>query len=142
VAERSLDLLSRLDFRGVCGTEYKRDPRSGRWMLIEINPRPTLWYDLARAEGINPVEAAYRDLAGLEPLPPARQRNGVLWRYLARDWAACARYWIRRDLDAPRLAEVFRWPDSEAIFSPGDWAACVAYPAYVVAHAARHFMGG
>jgi predicted ATP-grasp superfamily ATP-dependent carboligase len=140
IADLSLTLLSRMGFRGVCGTEFKRDPRTGRWILIEINPRPTLWFDLARVAGVNLVEAAYRDLAGLPPAPVARQRDGVEWRYLARDWATCARYRMRRDADAPGLREILRLPESEAIASRLDPKATAAYPFYVLVHALRHLV--
>jgi predicted ATP-grasp superfamily ATP-dependent carboligase len=140
IADLSLELLARMEFRGVCGTEFKRDSRNGRWILIEINPRPTLWFDLARVAGVNLIEAAYRELAG-QPLPPlGRQRDGLEWRYLARDWVTCARYWMRRDADAPRLSEILRLPASEAIGSRLDPRATVAYPAYVLVHALRHLV--
>lgn len=141
VADLSLELLSRLRFRGACGTEFKRDPRTGRWKLIEVNPRPTLWYDLARVSGVNPVEAVYRDLVGLPPAPRPRQRDGPTWRYLARDWVACMHAWLRSDPDAPGLRAALRWPESEAIAWSRDPGACLVYPFYVVAHAARHLVG-
>jgi predicted ATP-grasp superfamily ATP-dependent carboligase len=140
IADMSLELLSRMGFRGVCGTEFKRDPRSGRWLLIEINPRPTLWFDLARASGVNLIEAAYRELAGLPLSPPARQRDGPEWRYLARDWVTCARYRMRRDPDSPGLSEIFRVPTSEAIASRLDPLATATYPLYVIVHALRHWV--
>lgn len=140
IAELSLHLLARMHFRGLCGTEFKRDPRTGRWRLIEINPRPTLWYDLARAAGVNLVDAVYRDLAGLPPKPVASQRDGVCWRYLARDWVACAKAWGRRDPDAPRLVEALRCPDVEAIAWWRDPLATLFYPLYVLLHAGRHLV--
>jgi predicted ATP-grasp superfamily ATP-dependent carboligase len=44
IARMSVDLVRRLGYAGICGTEYKPDPRDGRWKLIEVNPRPTLWF--------------------------------------------------------------------------------------------------
>jgi len=142
VADLSLDLLARLGFRGLCGTEYKKDPRTGRWVLIEINPRPTLWFDLSRASGVNLVESVYRDLVGLPRRPFPRQRDGVVWRYLARDWVACLKAWRRGDPDAPGLGAALRWPDTEAICSAREPLSCLIYPFYLVAHAARHLFGG
>jgi peptidoglycan/xylan/chitin deacetylase (PgdA/CDA1 family) len=64
VARLSTELIGKLGFAGVCGTEYKPDPRDGRWKLIEVNPRPTLWFSLTRAAGCDVVFEAYRDLVG------------------------------------------------------------------------------
>lgn len=142
IADLSLGLLARLGFRGLCGTEFKRDSRTGRWVLIEINPRPTLWYDLARASGVNLIESVYRDLAGLPRRSLPRQRDGVTWRYLARDWITCLKAWGRADPDAPSIGAALRWPDTEAICSAAEPASCAAYPFYLLAHAARHLIAG
>lgn len=90
----SQDFLGRIGFHGICGTEFKRDPRDGRLKLIEINPRPTLWFALSHAAGKRIATAWARDLcAGAAPADIA-QRDGVLWRYLAKDLAA-ARFYRR-----------------------------------------------
>lgn len=88
VRDLSAGILARLDYRGLCGTEFKLDARTGRLRLIEINPRPTLWFDLCRSAGTHLIRAHAEDLAGL----PAEERhvvqpqhNGVTWRYLVRD---------------------------------------------------------
>ena len=140
VAELSIDILTRLRFRGVCGTEFKRDHRTGRWALIEINPRPTLWFDVARASGVNPVDAIYRDLAGLPQNPRRHQRDGITWRYLARDLIACYRYWWRSDPQTPSMISTLKWPHSEAIASKQDISAAFVYPFYVIIHALRHLI--
>jgi len=117
VEQLSADLIERLNYRGLCGTEFKLDPRSGRLRLIEINPRPTLWYDLCRAAGTSLVWAHVQELAGLAPDVPARQRDGVTWRYLVRDALALAGAGpaallesLRRDAHVDTDA-VFAWDD-------------------------------
>ncbi|MFY2763023.1 hypothetical protein [Arenimonas sp. MALMAid1274] len=90
--EISTRFLQAIGFRGVCGVEFKRDPRDGRLKIIEINPRPTLWFQLSHAAGKRVVESAARDLLGLPSLPDLPQRQGVQWRYLLKDWASAAFY--------------------------------------------------
>jgi predicted ATP-grasp superfamily ATP-dependent carboligase len=85
----------------LCGTEFKQDARDGRLVAIEINPRPTLWYQLANASGVRLVEAAVRDLAGLPLGPALPQRDDVVWRYLVRDVISAVAYRIRGDLLCP-----------------------------------------
>jgi predicted ATP-grasp superfamily ATP-dependent carboligase len=98
VAELSIRLLTALGFTGLCGTEFKRDSRDGRLVAIEVNPRPTLWCQLAHASGVRLVEAAVCDLAGLDPGPPTPQRDGIRWQYLLRDLYSA---WFYRSVRDP-----------------------------------------
>jgi len=94
----SQDFLRAIGFHGICGTEFKRDPRDGRLKIIEINPRPTLWFALSHAAGKRIAAACARDLRG-EPAPEdAAQRDGVVWRYALKDLAA-ARFYRRHGAD-------------------------------------------
>lgn len=88
----SADFLRAIGFRGIFGAEFKRDPRDGRLKIIEINPRPTLWFQLSHAAGKRIVDAAWRDLRGVAPGPDPVQRDGVLWRYALKDMASSLFY--------------------------------------------------
>ncbi|HUG91875.1 MAG TPA: hypothetical protein VML55_13640 [Planctomycetaceae bacterium] len=81
----SLDLLSALGFRGICGTEFKYDARDDTFKIIEINQRQTLWFGLIAASGIDINYLAYCDLAGLPCEQAAPQQDGVKWAYLEKD---------------------------------------------------------
>jgi len=83
--EKSLHFLKKLSFSGICGTEFKRDPRDGQLKIIEINPRPTLWFSLTSAAGKRIFETACRDLAGMPVADQSVQVNGILWRYALKD---------------------------------------------------------
>ncbi len=132
VARLSLDLVGRLGYAGICGTEYKPDPRDGRWKLIEVNPRPTLWFSLCRAAGCDVVYHAYRDLVG-RPLEPqiGRQRDGVRWQYLLRDLLSLGRYLREGSAGGRELLEALSpWRKDEAIASLRDPGATLYYPLY------------
>lgn len=81
----SLSFLNKLGFSGICGAEFKRDPRDGQLKIIEINPRPTLWFSLTNACGKRFVETACRDLADLPLAEQVPQINGILWQYALKD---------------------------------------------------------
>lgn len=85
--ELTLEFLKKIDFKGICGAEYKRDPRDGRLKMIEINPRPTLWFQASNDAGCRIVEAACRDMAHQEPLVAPKVKD-VRWRYLFKDLAS------------------------------------------------------
>jgi D-aspartate ligase len=79
VVEQGLALLRALGCHGISQVETKRDPRDGRYKLMEVNPRLWQWHGLAAACGVDLPWIAYRDLVG-EPLPPARMHGeGKRW---------------------------------------------------------------
>jgi D-aspartate ligase len=79
VVEHGLALLRALRFHGISQVELMRDPRDGRYKLLEVNPRLWQWHSLAAACGVDLPWIAYRDLIG-DPLPPARMHgDGKRW---------------------------------------------------------------
>lgn len=122
--EATRDFLARIGFRGICGAEYKRDPRDGRLKIIEINPRPTLWFQVIHDAGVRIAEAAVRDLGSRGPTPRAAQEGSVRWRYALKDFASA--WFYRRHggefvFDAPDVSGASRmsrrsWP----VFAGGD----------------------
>jgi D-aspartate ligase len=79
VVEQGLALLRALGFHGISQVEVMRDPRDGRYKLLEVNPRLWQWHSLAAACGVDLPWIAYRDLIG-DPLPPARMHgDGKRW---------------------------------------------------------------
>ena len=100
-------LVAAIGFSGVYGAEFKRDPRDGILKIIEINPRPTLWFHASHAAGKCLVERAYCDLTGLPLARKVEQRDGILWHYALKDAAAAYFYRFRGSrfiLEAPDLA--------------------------------------
>lgn len=84
LAELALRLLQELRFHGVSQVEFKRDPRNGRYRLMEVNARHWKWHTLAAACGVNLSLAAYRDAIG-QPFVAPRQRDGVKWIVVNKD---------------------------------------------------------
>jgi predicted ATP-grasp superfamily ATP-dependent carboligase len=90
VQRLSTAIVEKLGYRGICGTEFKVDPRSGRLRLLEVNPRPTLWFDLCRLAGCEITAAHVDELLGRTPRPVHPGRAGAVWRYGLRDAVALA----------------------------------------------------
>ena len=78
VAAAGLRLLQELHYHGVSQVEFKRDPRDGRYCLMEVNARHWMWHSLAAACGVNLSLAAYRDAVG-HPYVTRRQVDGRKW---------------------------------------------------------------
>ncbi len=131
IADLSVELLEQLEYRGVAGTEFKWDPRDQAWKLIEINPRPTLWFALPPAAGVDVIWDAYSDLVGRpNPVHVNRQDDRVRWQLLVRDLVS-ARYFKRRgDLSWGELLRTAVDPRRKtyAILSLRDPGTLLAYP--------------
>ena len=79
VVDTGLALLRALEFHGLSQVEVKRDPRDGKYKLIEVNPRLWQWHGLAAACGVDLPWIAYRHLMG-DPLPAASMNgSGKRW---------------------------------------------------------------
>lgn len=73
-------LLEGLGFTGIAEVEFKRDARSGRYRLVEVNPRHWDQHTLAAACGVNLTHLAYRDLTGgLDGEPDEAADPGGTW---------------------------------------------------------------
>lgn len=97
VAALSRSLLGWFNYRGYAGVEFKRDPRDGRFWLMEINPRSDSFNELAVGAGIDFPWIGYRYLVGEaddhgEPLP---FRLGV--KYVDEEQDALAFLSLRRE---------------------------------------------
>ena len=79
VVDDSLRLLGGFDYRGLSQVEFKRDPRDGRYKLMEINARLWQWHGLATACGVDLPRIAYDDLTGSTPPDATMDGHGKRW---------------------------------------------------------------
>lgn len=103
--DASVRLLSKLGYTGVAMVEFKVDPASGRWILMEINGRFWGSLPLAVASGADfPLSLAQLLLQGRRRFP-ANYREGLCCRNLRADltwlWAN-----LRADRSDPTLSAV------------------------------------
>ncbi len=93
VVEPGRKILAAIGFNGYACTEFKRDPRDGRYKLMEVNGRHNLSTRLAVACGVNFPWIHYADITGAElPVASDSCREGVYWVDLLRDVAYSAVY--------------------------------------------------
>lgn len=93
----SIQFMEALGFRGICGTEFKRDPRDGKLKIIEINPRPTLWFSLSTAAGKCVTNTACRDMLEMALPPDDSQDEMFVWRYFLKDLSSSLFYGRNRN---------------------------------------------
>ena len=82
------DLARRCPLKGMFKMDFKRDPRTGAWYLLEVNARCSLWQYVGARNGVNLVRIAFDYLVGGQRAHP--QPHQVRWRWLnlRLDWRA------------------------------------------------------
>lgn len=69
ITKLAADLLHSLGYWGICDVEFKRDPRDGRFKLLDANPRVWLWHDLGIFGGAGALALTAYQLAIAEGGP-------------------------------------------------------------------------
>lgn len=87
VAELGLKLLAICGHRGPATVEFRRDPRDGRYVLIEINARTILGQEMITRSGLDAPLLAWHDATG-RPMPTPRTTRPVNWVSLGPDFRA------------------------------------------------------
>jgi predicted ATP-grasp superfamily ATP-dependent carboligase len=75
------DVVRRCPLKGFFKMDFKRDPGSGRWYLLEINARCNLWQYLGAVNGVNLMRVAYDYL--LEGERPAPRVAATRYRWVS-----------------------------------------------------------
>jgi predicted ATP-grasp superfamily ATP-dependent carboligase len=69
VVDPSLRLLRACGYAGLAEVEYKRDAKTGAYVLIEVNPRHWDQHELGCSVGVNLTRIAYGDVIGETAAP-------------------------------------------------------------------------
>lgn len=120
VAEEGRRMLAALDYRGFANVEFKRDPKDGRYKIIEVNARHNLSSMLAIRCGVDFPALEYRHrMLGERPEQPA-PAQGVHWIDLTRDLQASGDYLRRPDYSAARFVRPYLTRPVFAVAALGD----------------------
>jgi predicted ATP-grasp superfamily ATP-dependent carboligase len=124
--ELSISFLRNLKYTGLGGIEFKRDPRDGKFKLIEFNARYGLWDMLGTRCGVDTAYIAYCDATGTRVTKKFEYRTGVKWVSIYRDTKAFLAYrkeglitllsWLRSFRGETQWA-VFAWDDIKPFLS-------------------------
>jgi predicted ATP-grasp superfamily ATP-dependent carboligase len=131
IEELSERFLKAIHYDGIVEIEYKRDPRDGKYKLLDVNARAWGFHAIGAGCGVDFPYAVYADQMKL-PLQPAHASPGVGWLRLITDVPTAlsdlmhGRLTLRdylHSLGATRVESVFDWKDpaptaAEMIFLP------------------------
>lgn len=137
VVEPGRAVLRALGFEGFACCEFKRDPRDGRYRIVDVNGRHNLSGILAVRCGINFPLLQYRHLRYGE-LPARRDfTEGVYWTDAFRDVAYGARHALSERLAPWTQLAPYLGPHCDAIWDPADPRPAVARARYLATAAFR-----
>jgi D-aspartate ligase len=77
-------LLTAIGYSGLAEVEFKQDPRTGQFKLLDINPRAWAWHSLAQRAGVDLPFLQWCLLGGYR-LQAGQARHGVRWMHLPLD---------------------------------------------------------
>jgi D-aspartate ligase len=118
--EQVVRFLNAIAFTGVCGLEFKRDPRDGQFKFIEINARFELAHHLVATAGIDVAKAMYADLAGCSLGADKQYQIGMRWICLTLDLKASRALFVTGDLSFADWMRSMRNVRTEALLTWDD----------------------
>jgi len=86
--QAAVRLLHELGYWGICDVEFKRDPRDGRFKLLDANPRAWLWMTLGTIGGHSLAVQAYNAALHSGDRDPALAARAIEANPAYRRWVS------------------------------------------------------
>jgi len=119
IAEPAERFLEAIRYTGIAELEFKKDPRTGEFKLLDINPRVWGWYSLCDEAGVNLAHLLWLVFQG-EPLPQVRAHTGVRWFRMSTDVLAVAGEITAGRMGVGEYLRSLRGPRASAIHAKDD----------------------
>lgn len=116
----ALRLLRGLGFTGVCGIEFKKDPRDGCFRFIELNSRFELQNALIARAGVNLAATMYADLTNGSLPKLNTYSTGLTWMAANLEWKACRELATQGKFSWQEWLKSIRGLSTEALFAWDD----------------------
>lgn len=130
VEQQSIKLLQGVGFHGIAGVEWKLDPRTNEYKLIEINPRAVNTIGLAPACGVDIPYIAFMDKISRNVTPVKEWREGVKWISQATDFYAGLQLYRAGALTLGDWWRSSRGADVHSVFAWDDPRPAIGYGAH------------
>jgi D-aspartate ligase len=112
-------LLEAIGYTGLVEVEFKRDPRNGRYKVLDINPRLWTWFTLGARAGVDFPYLGLQIANGERPAE-VRARSGARWVRMGTDVLAAAAEMREGRLSLLSYLRSLRPPIEYAVFARDD----------------------
>lgn len=132
-------VLGHVSFMGLGSIEFKRDPSTGRYYIIEANiGRPSTRIGITEKAGVRVLYAMYCDALGLAlPTELVQRYTGAKWIILFNDVLSSVTYYWRKKLTVRQWLESLRGVNTFAVLSLRDPMPIIFQPVVYL----RNFLG-
>jgi predicted ATP-grasp superfamily ATP-dependent carboligase len=127
VGRAARDLLAAMRWTGVVEVEFKRDPRTGRTLLLDVNTRGWTWQALGGRAGVDFPYLLWRMTSGRD-VPAIVAAPGERWVRVAPDFLAALEEMRRGRLSPREYVASLRGPVEFAVMAPDDPVPVLATP--------------
>ncbi|WP_458760581.1 carboxylate--amine ligase [Afipia sp. TerB] len=115
----SRKLLSSNGFEGLVEVEYKHDPRTGSYKILDVNPRAWSWLSLCDAGGLD-FAALIGGILSAHPETAPQAALGHTWVHASRDVAASIQLLLLNRLTLGEWLATYRDKLTFAVFAWDD----------------------
>lgn len=119
VAELSRRVLAELAYTGLIELEYKRDPLTGAYKLLDANPRVWGWHTLGRQQGLDFAYLQWQMVQG-QAVEPQCGAAGLRWVRLGPDLMVAAQLLRQHAITPGAYLQSLRGLVEYAIFAGDD----------------------
>ncbi|MFW9876983.1 MAG: ATP-grasp domain-containing protein [Candidatus Thorarchaeota archaeon] len=116
IREISEKFLKLIKYYGICEVEFMKDPRDGKYKLIEINPRIWGWHSLAIAAGIDLPYMMFQDMVG-EEVKAKKPKKDLKWVRLTTDIPTVLSEVLKRNIKISDYITSMKGNKEFAVFS-------------------------
>lgn len=121
VADITTSFMKKIGYRGILDIGYRRDPRDGRYKVLDINPRVGQAFRIfVSDDDLDVVRALYLDLTGQPVGSDAPRREGRRWVIEDYDLTSSFDYFREGSLSLRDWIKSFRRLEEAAWFSLRD----------------------
>ena len=113
-------LVKKIKYYGIVDAEFKKDPRSGMFNLIEINPRCWMQVGLPLICGANLPYIAYLDALGKDVKNITPKKEHAKWMFMFQDTPSSLKSMINDDLSLRKWISSYKGKKAYAIFAWDD----------------------
>jgi predicted ATP-grasp superfamily ATP-dependent carboligase len=119
IEELSERFLKAIDYYGLVEVEYKLDPRTSQYKLLDVNARTWGYHSVGPPAGVDFSYMLYSDQVGL-PVRPCKSHSGVCWVRMITDVPSAFAGMVAGELDPKSYLRSLRNCNVDAVFSRED----------------------